>query len=183
MAEQRTRKFDMSNDSNTTQRDQLARIAVDAMFPPVSGLPDDPMTWPSSTFKTADAILAKYILIPRPTYGEAQRGNSQIILIDGIGVTSDAVWLRSKLATEEMAMEACAHRSERIRSALAYLETEAAAQAETKLQGRRDELTHALIMDGKVKLGAPWTYSGASPLLQRAVDRIIELEAAAEATK
>ena len=162
---------------STTQRDELAR---EIRVADVVAARD---TSSNEYQAMADAVLAKYILIPRPTYGEAQRRNSQIILIDGIGVTSDAAWLRSKLATEEMAMEACAHRSERIRAALAYLDTEATAQAETKLQVRRDALAHALIMDGKTKYGPPWTYDNATLALQRSINRIIELEDAAEATR
>ena len=167
----------MSNDSNTTERDELAR---DIRVADVVAARD---TSRNEYEAMADAILTKHILIPRPTMGEAQRGNSQVILIDGIGVTSDAAWLRSKLAVEAMTMEASAHRTERIRTALAYLETEKAAQAETKLQERRDALTHALIMDGKVKHGEPWTYADTTPLVRRAVDRIIKLEDAAEATR
>lgn len=40
------------------QRDELARIALDVMFPPNGSLPDDPMTWPATVHKIADAVLA-----------------------------------------------------------------------------------------------------------------------------
>lgn len=44
--------------SSNEQRDELARIALDVMYPASTDLPDDPMTWPVSVYKTAAAILA-----------------------------------------------------------------------------------------------------------------------------
>lgn len=163
---------------STTQRDELAAILINhdtsrGHFFGSPGLYES----------RADAILAKYILIPRPTMSDAQRGNSQVILVDGIAFADNAVWLRDQLDDEELEMRASARRIERIRAALAYLETEKAAMAESQLQERRDALTHALIMDGKVKHGEPWTYADTTPLVRRAVDRIIKLEDAAEAAK
>lgn len=44
--------------SRNAQRAELARIALDVMFPTSPSLPDDPMTWPATVHKIADAVLA-----------------------------------------------------------------------------------------------------------------------------
>ena len=161
--------------SNTTQRDDLAAIAINhdtsrGHFFGSAGLYES----------RADAILDEYILIPRadlPMVSHSPRNglctalaqeNFQPQLVRGrdeLGAAFNRHIALANLAVAEA------------------IDRQAVAEAETKLQERRDALAHALIMDGKVKHGDLWTYAGATPLLRRAVDRIIELEDAAEAAK
>ena len=164
----------MSNDSNTTQRDELAAILMDAFER--ASTSRGGRHWEN----VADAILFDYLLVPRidlPAVSHSPRNglctalaqeNFQPQLVRGRDEVGPA--FNREIALANLAIAEA-------------LDRRTASEAETKLQERRDALTHALIMDGKVKHGEPWTYADTTPLVRRAVDRIIKLEDATEATK
>lgn len=168
----------MSNDSNTTQRDELAR----EIFITDNARNEDPAAlWDEADHERmhyaeviADGLIAKYILIPRtelPKVTLSDHGNG---LCTALAQENFQPLLRREARDEGPAFN--------WRIALANLAVAEAiemrdkAQAETKLQERRDALTQEFST-------YPYRYDNVSPTACKAIDRIIELEDAAEATR
>lgn len=163
-----TRKQLTMTEPSTTQSDELATTLMGAFERAMASRGGQ--HWEN----VADAVLAKYILIPRtelPKVTLSDYGNG---LCTALAQENFQPLLRREARDEGPAFN--------WRIALANLAVAEAiemrdkAQTETKLQERRDALTQEFST-------YPYRYDNVSPTARKAIDRIIQLEDAAVATR